>query len=169
MTRLNPQARVLAAHERPRRLRYHPPGIGEGAGNTGCLPHPQPRVGVKKNHTSFSHHRYAKHSGIPCAMVLTVASRSPRRPGFVVSVARGGIRKLSASLGAPGPHDFAVRNHRRTSRDATASTASRLAFPDVRETPLSLSRDGRKVAQFLKKRKKILAAHSGYSESDCYS
>jgi hypothetical protein len=39
----------------------------------------------------------------------------------------------------------------------SASTASRLAFRDVRETPLVLSRDGRKIAQLLKKRKKILS------------
>ena len=39
----------------------------------------------------------------------------------------------------------------------STSTASRLAFPDVRETPLLLSRDGRKIPQLLKKRKKILA------------
>jgi hypothetical protein len=45
-------------------------------------------------------------TGIPCAMV-------PRGPGFLAPVAcktRKRLCGLSASVGAPGPHDFAVRD-----------------------------------------------------------
>jgi hypothetical protein len=57
-------------------------------------------------------------------------------------------RKLSASVGAPGPHDFAVRAQRRSSSDTTASTASRPTFVTTR-TPLLPWRDGGNNTQFL--------------------
>jgi hypothetical protein len=51
-------------------------------------------------------------SGIPCAMVLRLIACSPRGPGFLAPVvARIVIAQLSASVGAPGPHAFAVRVH----------------------------------------------------------
>jgi hypothetical protein len=47
---------------------------------------------------------------IPRAMVLRLISCSPRRPGFLATVACGyRFRKLDASVGASGPHVFAVR------------------------------------------------------------
>ena len=62
-----------------------------------------------------------EHPAFPHAMVLRLTSRSPRRPGFIVTVVSrimalskarlGGLTsaKLDASLGASEPHDFAVR------------------------------------------------------------
>jgi hypothetical protein len=68
--------------------------------------------------------------------------------------------KLDASVGASGPHDFAVRNNISRQRavdrsqvfrlalrshraqDAAASTASRPYVRDDRETPLCVGRDG---------------------------
>ena len=47
------------------------------------------------------------------------------------------IDKLDASVGASGPHDFAVRAHRHPSLDVAASTASRTNVRDDRDTPLS--------------------------------
>jgi hypothetical protein len=51
-------------------------------------------------------------TGIPCAMVLRLISRSPWGPGFLAPIA-GAMRKhhrqLNPSVGRPGPHDFAVR------------------------------------------------------------
>ena len=66
-------------------------------------------------------------------------------------------RKLSASVGAPGPHDFAVRDQRRSSCDTTASTASRPTFVTTR-TPLLPRRDGGKRTQFLVFRKRNICA-----------
>jgi hypothetical protein len=67
----------------------------EGAGNTGCTLHPRSRVQqcTKQTHTSIQVQR--RQSGIPCAMVLRLISRSPRRSGFLVTVA-GGV--LTANL-----------------------------------------------------------------------
>jgi len=92
----------------------------EGAGNTGCTLHPRSRVQqcTKQTHTSIQVQR--RQSGIPCAMVLRLISRSPRRSGFLVTVAcglkvwsaRSGSqrhRRLDAGVEASGPHDFAVR------------------------------------------------------------
>jgi hypothetical protein len=44
--------------------------------------------------------------------------------------------KLDASVGASGPHDFAVREKRHSSFDVAASTASLPYVRDDRETPL---------------------------------
>src|SRR5689334_1101461 len=44
--------------------------------------------------------------------------------------------RLGACMGAPGPHDFAVRKRCRSSIDTSASTATRLACRDDRDTPL---------------------------------
>jgi hypothetical protein len=68
---------------------------------------------------------------IPCAMVLTVS--------FVLSSVTGLFchrrlrrlppRKLDTSVGASGPHDFAVRISTARQRAAKASTASRAQRP----------------------------------------
>jgi hypothetical protein len=73
----------------------------------------------------------AKSAGIPCAMVLTVSFVLSRGPGFIASViARFVTAQLGASVGAPGPHDFAVRvgivRPRTQGTRAIASTASPL-------------------------------------------
>jgi len=72
---------------------------------------------------------------IPCAMVLTLITCSPRRPGFdclrrlkVISL------RLNPSIGGPGPHAFAVRERclrRRAQRalNTLASTAPRFQRP----------------------------------------
>jgi hypothetical protein len=84
-------------------------------------------------------------TGIPYAMVLTVS--------FVLSLVTGlvchhrkrnaqALSPLDASVGASGPHDFAVRRTRSSSEARQASTASRPAFRDDREPPLMMRRDG---------------------------
>jgi hypothetical protein len=83
----------------------------EGVGNAGCPPHPQPRVRNNKAHER-SHHRYSRiHPAFPHAMVLTAY--------FVLSPVTGlschrrradRSAKLDTSVGASGPHDFAVRD-----------------------------------------------------------
>jgi hypothetical protein len=45
-------------------------------------------------------------------------------------------RQLDTSVGASGPHDFAVRIKRRSSLSASASTASRPALMTLRNAPL---------------------------------
>ena len=52
------------------------------------------------------------------------------------------LEGLNASIGAPGPHDFAVRGACARLSRAVASTASRRNVGDVRNAPL-IGRDGR--------------------------
>jgi hypothetical protein len=68
--------------------------------------HPQPRV-VKKTRELVTTGP-PKSSGIPCAMVLTGSFVLSPVTGFVATVACGYFHKLDASIGASGPHDFAV-------------------------------------------------------------
>src|ERR1700733_14945890 len=51
-------------------------------------------------------------------------------------------RGLDASVGASGPHDFAVRKIALSSAAPLASIASMPNVRDDRETPLSVGRDG---------------------------
>jgi hypothetical protein len=99
---------------------------------------------------AHEHTGSAEASDIPCAMVLRLISCSPRRAGLVVTVAsrisrsiqldRCATATLDASIGASGPHDFAVRiravrrRHIRVHR-----IPSRVC--DDRETPLVPGRD----------------------------
>jgi hypothetical protein len=100
----------------------------------GARSHPQPRVRKKTTH-EFSHHRYAASTGIPCAMVLRFPSCSSRGPGFLAPVAREFVHELGASVGAPEPHDFAVRDGTARLAAPSASIASRSTFRDDRDTP----------------------------------
>src|SRR5688572_11885903 len=64
--------------------------------------------GGKKNaHTSIQVQR--RTSDIPCAMALRLIRALPGELRSVATVACEPVRKLGASLAAPGPHDFAVR------------------------------------------------------------
>jgi hypothetical protein len=75
-------------------------------------------------------------------MVLTAASCSPRRSGFLVTVACACYRRRDAGIEASGPHDFAVRELALFVNSAAASTASPANVRDDRETPLCVGRDG---------------------------
>src|SRR5471030_1504749 len=83
---------------------------GEGAGNAGCPMHPRPRV-QQKAHALATTGSPAT-TGIPCAMVLRLIRDLPGDRAFLPPSVVGLIetRNLSASVGAPGPRDFAVRD-----------------------------------------------------------
>jgi hypothetical protein len=74
----------------------------EGAGNAGCLLHPRSRVQemVVEAHTSIQ--VQSEHSGIPCAMVLRLMARSPRRRIPLASVI-GELTVLQTRLGLRKP------------------------------------------------------------------
>jgi hypothetical protein len=64
---------------------------------------------VEKN-TRVSHHGHAGTPGIPRAMVLTVSFALSRVTGLCCHPRRRNrFHQLDASVGASGPHDFAVR------------------------------------------------------------
>jgi hypothetical protein len=73
-------------------------------------------------------------------MVLTVSFVISPVTGFVVTVASGYFRQLDASVGASGPHDFAVRTLAPSSEAPPASTASQPASVTIAKRPSD--RDG---------------------------
>ena len=78
------------------------------------------------------------HTGLPRAMVLRLIGALPGEPCRLPPSPRrcvGITADLRASLGAPGPHHFAVRNPRRSSVSASASTAPRTTFRDDAYAP----------------------------------
>src|SRR5437764_7839169 len=76
---------------------------------------------IKVTHTSIQVQR--RQSGFPRAMVLTVSSAlSPVTGLFCHCHLQVNTCKLDASVGASGPHGFAVRLKRRSSSNTTAST-----------------------------------------------
>jgi hypothetical protein len=108
-----------------------------------------------KKHTSKVTTGRPKHSGIPCAMVLTVSFvissviglfchrhwRGVKGPSGLSSP----VRQLEASVEASGPHDFAVRKtHARQPRALRPSHPA----PDVRDDA-SAPPDGRETRQQL--------------------
>ena len=161
---------AFSRRDAPELCTNHAPRINEGVGNAGCPPHPQPRVRNNKAHER-SHHRYSRiHPAFPHAMVLTAY--------FVLSPVTGlschrrcadRSAKLDTSVGASGPHDFAVRDpstpkastglvpvrrsfseggnsairpRAMSAPDAAASTASRPASVTIAIRP-SVGRDAR--------------------------
>src|SRR5206468_12300744 len=83
-------------------------------GRRECRVRAAPAVSCAKNCTFGAHEHTGqrKHSDIPCAMALRLTSCSPRWSGLVVTVIpeKRASQELSASIAAPGTHDFAVRS-----------------------------------------------------------
>jgi hypothetical protein len=92
--------------------------------------------------TRVSHHGHTGSPGIPRAMVLTGSFALSPVTGLVCHRRRRSLlRRLDASVGASGPHDFAVHLKRRSSTAPSASTASRPASVTIASRP-SVGRDG---------------------------
>jgi hypothetical protein len=96
-----------------------------------------------KKHTSVVTTVTPESPGIPRAMVLTVSFvLLGDRACLPPSSAKVAFRHLDASVGASGPHDFAVRGQAPSSLAPPASTASRPAFVTIASRP-SVGRDSR--------------------------
>src|SRR5579863_2130007 len=106
----------------------------------GVQPHPRPRVRNEKAHEQ-SHHRFQPGSpGVSCAMVLTAYSALSLVSRACCHHRRRDAehhRQLDASVGASGPHGFAVRRRRCSSLSTEASIASRPTFVTMANVPLS--------------------------------
>ena len=123
---------------RPSFARNLGPRETEGAGNAGRSPHPQPRVRNETKHTSVVTTGSPESPGIPCAMVLTASFVLFPVTGLFCHRRLAGMpsAKLDASVGAPEPHDFAVRLQAPSSKAPSASIASRPASVTSRNAPL---------------------------------
>src|SRR5271168_898095 len=110
----------------------------EGAGNAGCPMHPQPRVRfVVGVCTRVFTAEAPETSGIPHAMVLTAyIALSPGTGLSCPRRSRSKLRDLNASVGASGPHDFAVRLKRVRLTRHQRPPHPALYVRDDRETPL---------------------------------
>src|SRR5256885_14939177 len=121
--------RDLATRFRPSDANSLPPS--QTRGRRECRVHAAPAVSCAKSvhYGAHEHTGERKHSDIPCATALRLTSCSPRWSGLVVTVTPEKLasQELSASVAAPGPHDFAVRFgvfvRRLKTPDAKASTA----------------------------------------------
>src|SRR5947209_12177212 len=95
-----------------------------------------------KEHTSIVTTVTPASPGIPRAMVLTVSFALSPVTGLYCHCRRQVTTcRLDASVGASGPHDFAVRLTCCSSKAPSASTASRPAFVTIAIRP-SVGRDG---------------------------
>jgi hypothetical protein len=81
----------------------------EGAGNAGRPMRPIAACAMSVVERTRVSQVTPESPGIPRAMVLRLIACSPRRPGSFATVARAPERELDASIGASGPHVFAVR------------------------------------------------------------
>ena len=131
-------ARVLLCSFRP----LH----SEGAGNAGRPMRPIAACAMSVVERTRVSQVTPESPGIPRAMVLRLMSRSPRRSGFFVTVIPEKLasQELDASVEASGPHDFAVRLTRRSSKALAASTASRPASVTIASRP-SVGRDSENI------------------------
>jgi hypothetical protein len=90
-------------------------------------------------------------TGIPCAMVLRLISRSPQGPGSFAPVISEKLasQELSVSVGTPGPRDFTVRKQTHSSGELPRPSHAASYVRDDRYTPLWWRRDDVDVASDL--------------------
>jgi hypothetical protein len=133
------RVRILAARG-ARALRHSPPSFwkqrAQGKPGARCT---RGLVCKRAQKHAHEHTGPAEASGFPCAVVLRLASRSPRCPGFFATfISRmSPPAKLDASIGAPGPHDFAVRAFRRSSPPSPRPPHPTARFVTLRNALLS--------------------------------
>src|SRR5487761_2219683 len=90
-------------------------------------------------HSEFTGNtRHSPRNGFTAYNALSLVSRAFLPP----SLPQVALRKLDASVGASGPHDFAVRKQSALVRSATRVHLSPPRVRDDREPPLLSRRDG---------------------------
>ena len=117
---------VLAARFRPRFYKFVVPLSVEGAGNAGCALHPRSRVPriAHLAHTSIQVSGNTPTS--PAQWLYGLLRALPGERACCHRHLRKNLRKLSASIAAPGPHDFAVRSRPGFAKRLRRATAIRL-------------------------------------------
>jgi hypothetical protein len=98
----------------------------------------------KVESTRVSHHGRTGSPGASCATVLTVSSALSLVTGLCCHHRRRNLfHQLDASVGASGPHGFAVRAQRHSSLTCRVHRIPYPTFRDDRDTPLRVGRDAR--------------------------
>ena len=115
----------------------------EGAGNAGRWPHPWPACKTKSRRQSPQVQPITRHS--PRNGFTAYSALSPGTGLFCPRHFADTSAKLDASVGASGPHDFAVRERSTLVRSATCVHRIPPRVRDDRETPLYRDRMGGKM------------------------
>jgi hypothetical protein len=122
--------------------RFRPKERGRGECRVPSAPAASCAKWVVQTAHEYSQRSHRKSPGIPARNGLRLISCSPRRSGFLVTVAGGMYsRRLDAGVEASGPHDFAVRWQALSSVAPPASTASHPASVTIAIRP-SCGEDG---------------------------
>jgi hypothetical protein len=103
--------RDLAAHFARGLLLNSRPLQSEGAGNTGCTLHPRSRVQQCTKKRTRAYRFSGGNPAFPAQWFYGLFRALPGEPGFLATVAPEKLasQELDASVGASGPHVFAVR------------------------------------------------------------
>jgi hypothetical protein len=128
--------RILAARC-ARALRYFPPShLVEGAGKAGCALHPRSRVQRCAKKRTRAYRSSGGDPAFPAQWFTTYFVLSPVNGLCCHRRLAARAAKLSASIAAPGPHDFAVRRRLRSSSAAIRVHRISPRVRDVRNAPL---------------------------------
>jgi hypothetical protein len=99
----------------------------EGAGKTGCPLRTHGPRAKKLRERALTTGERGNHAGLPCAMALRLIRVLPGEPACLPPSSARCVCRILANLapcmGAPGPHDFAVREAAARRSPASASTA----------------------------------------------
>src|SRR4051812_1769491 len=113
-----------------------PLSLTEGAGKTGCALHPRSRVQCAQEVRTRAYRSSGEHPAFPAQWLYGLFRDLPgEASSFATVTSRDNPAKLGASIGAPGPHVFAVRIKPRSSVAALASTASHRTFVTISSRP----------------------------------
>src|SRR5260221_11475786 len=94
---------------RPKFCKKTLPSKSEGAGKTGCAPHPRSRVQCASKNAHTSIQVWRRHPAFPAQWLYGLYEFAPVT-GFLATVIPPDCSaKLDASTEASGPHDFTVR------------------------------------------------------------
>jgi hypothetical protein len=125
----------FSRHEMSELLEMNHPQIKRGRRE--CRMRVAPEAACAAKSTRVSNQGYTATAGIPCTMVLTVSFVLLGDHCLVATVARKTrerLHDLSACIGAPGPHDFAVRtNAARRAMNALGDVRPSHPLPNVRD------------------------------------
>ena len=124
------KASGLCVTSRPRR--------DEGAGKTGCTPHPRSRVQLRTGNAHTSIQVQAEHPGLPCAVALRLTSCSPRRTALLPPSPPRSLL-LENSMPAPRHQDHTTSPYARATHVNRSSRVHRIPprVRDDRDPPLS--------------------------------
>ena len=96
------QRKVFSRHHLPEVLQFVCPPKSEGAGKTGCSPHPRSRRLLQKRYAAYEHTGSAETPGLPRAMALRLIRDRPGDPAFCDTIVGSKLSPLANLTPASG-------------------------------------------------------------------